>query len=473
MRILIGPFLGLMALITPVHGQQASAEDEGPICVGGGPGWRPSFNESRAIAAVPVPDSYRRMFESTEPCVEWRMGIERLVDWHLKFGSVESVTDALRYIEVSDLRSLPAPSAYMPQLRSAVVAAIPDLKRASELKQPPGLNYSVSYSFMQGSKKVTQLNELLRARENYVFFAQHYLRAAEEFVEPALLEKGEVYISAAVAAAEYLAPLESLPPVKGQLHFNLDQFETDDLKARAALLRAQISGSVTDLKQADAILKALEKAGDQRLAELAYSGGDSFCDITDGASQSEEIAAACRADDNIERRLPNLVVNRAQYEAIAAGFSAGQLEIGWPSWAARVDRLLAFDMHLYHALCCGASVDQYRWRLLNTRARFAVHFAIEPLGEGMTFGKNYDRPQAWLDALELLSQAEKLAPPYSAPARFTRIARQWLAVWNFGPVVFSGDELRIDPMQDAERRRFAEYLAASVASLGEKPEASR
>lgn len=473
MRILIGPFLGLMAFITPVHGQQASAEDEGPICVGGGPGWRPSFNESRAIAAVPVPDSYRRMFESTEPCVEWRMGIEGLVDWHLKFGSVESVTDALRYIEVSDQRLVPAPSAYMPQLRSAVVAAIPDLKRASELKQRPGLNYSVSYRFMQGSKKVTKLNELLRARENYVFFAQHYLRAAEEFVEPALLEKGEVYISAAVAAADYLAPLESLPPVKGQLHFNLDQFETDDLKARAALLRAQISGSVTDLKQADAILKALEKAGDQRLAELAYSGGDSFCDITDGASQSEEIAAACRTDDNIERRLPNLIVNRAQYEAIAAGFSARQVETGWPSWTARADRLLAFDAHLFHALCCGASVDEYRWRLLNTRARYAVRFATEPLSNEITFGKNYDRPQAWLDALERLSEAEKLAPPYSAPARFTRIARQWLAVWNSGPVVFSGNDLRIDTMQDAEKRRFAEYLAASVASLGEKPEASR
>lgn len=86
--------------------------------------------------------------------------------------------------------------------------------------------------------------------------------------------------------------------------------------------------------------------------------------------------------------------------------------------------------------------------------------------------KTWEKETAWRDTLALLQQAERLAPPYSAPARFTRIAEQWLSVWRSGQTLFAGNE-RVNPMQDPERRRFATYLTASLSGLDEQAATSR
>jgi hypothetical protein len=320
---------------------------------------------------------------------------------------------------------------------------------------------------------VSRLNELLRARNDYVFFARQYLRAAEEFVDPRLLGTAEIYISTANAVADFLAPLENKPPAQGQLHFNLDRPETDDFRARAALLRAQISGSDADLGQADTILKALERPTDTTLAGLVYSGGDDFCDISDGASGGETIEAACRADDDIDQRLPNLVIDRAQYDAIVAGVEGKQPDTAWSSWTALAERLLTLKALPDHGRCCGRSAGEDRLRLLMTRAAYGARSVAAMRGAATTWEEKDRRYRAWSDTLALLQQAERLAPPYAAPARFTRIAEQWLTIWKSGQVLFADRVERVDPMQDPERQRFAAYLTASLSGLGEQAAASR
>lgn len=475
MRVIVALVLGLMAISSSANAQSAAAKDidEGTICVGGSSGWLPSFNESRAIAIVPVPDSYRRMFESTEPCVKWRMGVEGIVDWHLGFGSTATVLAALGYIEQNNHPSVPPPAAYLQTLRAAFLSATPDLKRATAIKQPPGVSNSVIHSFMERSKAVSRLNELLRAREEYVFFARHYLRAAEEFTDSALLAKAEVYISIAKTTADFLAPLEDKPPIRGLVYFNLDPSETDDLHARAALLRARISGSTADLDEADRILKTLEQPSDVRLADLIYSGGDDLCDITNGVSGSDEIEAACRSDDDIEQRLPNLIINRAHYEAIAAGMGGKEAVTAWPSWTARAERLLAFEALPDRGLCCGRSVSEDKLRLLRTRAHYAARLAAKSFNSTTNFETNVEHQKARRNALALLSKALELAPPYAAPARFTQIAQQWLSLWNAGQAAVAGADERPARMQDAESQRFAAYLVAILNGLAEQREGPR
>lgn len=236
MRVFITLLLGSMVICSSAHAQKGPEKDEDePICVGGC-GWRATYDETSAIKTTPVPDSYRVVFESTDPCARWAMEKGGIVDWHFRFGSAATLSMALRYIERDSRRSIPAPTAYLPRLRRAFALAMPDLKRASALKQPPGLSFSVNYRFMENSKPVIRLNELLRARDEYVFLAGRYLRAAEEFVDPKLLGEAEIYLSTASTAADFLSPLEDEPSVQGLLNFNLQRYETDDLLARAALL---------------------------------------------------------------------------------------------------------------------------------------------------------------------------------------------------------------------------------------------
>jgi hypothetical protein len=465
MRVVIASLSGLIVLSPLAQAQKAPVKDtEEVICVSG-PRWHPTFRESTEIETVPVPASYRAMFESTEPCVKWATDLGGIVDWHLRFGSAASVSVALGYIERDKRRLIPAPDAYLPLLREAFYAAVSDLKRAAALKQPPGLSYSVSYKFMQQSKPVTRLNQLIRAREDYVFLALQYLRAAEEFTAPTLLAKAEPYISTADAAAGFLTPLESKPPVQGQLYFNLHRFKTDDLRARAALLRARISGSEADLDQADAILKAHERSTDKMLALLVYSGGDDFCDITDGASGSETIEASCRAEDDIEQRLSNLVINRAEYDAIFAGMKGAEPAIAWPSWTTLAERLLAFEALPDRGRCCGRSASEDRLRLLMTRADYGSRLIATMSATAGPEDEREERQRVWHDTLALLVQAERLAPPYAAPARFTRIAERWLKTWEAGPALFADYRDYRNPMRDPEKQRFAAYLTVSAESL--------
>ena len=123
-RVIISFLISLTVFSSPAHAQKApvKADSKDVICVGGR-SWRPTFAESRAIETTPVPESYRVMFGSTQPCVKWAMAWEGIVDWHLRFGSAASVSAALGYIKANG-RLVPPPATYLPLLRAAFAAEI-------------------------------------------------------------------------------------------------------------------------------------------------------------------------------------------------------------------------------------------------------------------------------------------------------------------------------------------------------------
>ena len=52
---------------------------------------------------------------------------------------------------------------------------------------------------MKTGDLLLRLQDVVRARESYIFLAQQYLRAAEEFGSLALLDKAALYLRPAVA----------------------------------------------------------------------------------------------------------------------------------------------------------------------------------------------------------------------------------------------------------------------------------
>jgi hypothetical protein len=438
---------GALLLADPAVG------DDQVICVGG-PAWRPSLLDSARIEAEPVPASYRALFESKAPCVRWALDEAKIVDWHLAFGNEQGITAALAYLERDHVRDIPPTGRYRAELDRAWRRALPDLRRASAKVQTPGLDYSVKHRFMAGSATVLRFNALADAREKYRFLAEQYLRAAEEFASAPLLEKAKPFLDATLEGTQLLESLENQAPAAGLLDFNLHRFRTDDLQMRAAILRARLSRSPSDVAEAERIVQSFERPLYRRLAETVSSGGDGFCEISDGWSQSEALRAACEADeDSIRDRLTNYWINRAMLDFVSGNRKARSDELAF--------RLLDLERSGEQGRCCyrRAEEDLLRLRLLSAEDH---RRRLEAGG-----AEDDDPTRSWRDALDDLSEAEKLAPVHSSPARFRRIALAWLEVWRRGETLSyaSGSSVSLNDMPD--HWRYALYLRRLLAGVPE------
>lgn len=466
MRLIIALAVGI-AVPSPEAFAQAVPDKGDPtdvICVGGH-AWQPAPAETPKIESSPVPESFRRRLESKGPCVRWEMRFDKgIIDWHLHFGSAESVAKALRYIEEND-PEIPSPEKYLPTLRRSLAAALPDLKRAAALKQPPSLSYSVSRRYIEQSKSITPLRKLLRVQDDYVFRATNFLRSAEEFSDPALLAKTEKYVETLDATAVLLAQVTDFPTMRETIDFV--QFDIDDVRARAALLRSQISESDADLARAETILNSQERPIDKALADSAYSGGDDFCDISDGVTNKEAIEEACH-DDEVDERVTTYAVNRAQYESLRAAIDGKQPEDYYSSWTYLAERLLALQSLPKLGRCCSRTADEDRLRLWMTRADQGARKIFKTPHSSADWKNGNGPVRLRYDTLSLLMQAERLAPPYSAPTRFTRIATQWLRVWKARPAETVEGDAGFNPVTDGEHARVAAYFTTVLHHLANR-----
>jgi hypothetical protein len=430
---------------TPDPAADANPEEQ-TICVGG-PDWHPSLDDARTIEATPVPASFRTLFESVQPCVRWAMSEHLIVDWHMRFGSERSIAAALTYLERDYMTSLPPPERHRGELERAWRAAGPDLTRAQAIGQPANLEYSPRYRFMERSRPIQRFNSLVEAREKYRFLAEQHLRAAEEFGSAALLARAEPYLLALAASESFLEPLEDLPPAASLLHFNLHNFRTDDLRMRAAVLRAQLSRSAADIAAAETLLGQMETSPLRRLAEAAYSGGEGFCDIGSDSNDAEALQQFCASDHAAAERAINFALSRAALDLLGAKPRHERMD----HTAVRLlERVRAHDT----SRCCYRSEDEdlLRLRLASAdfhRRRFAegIERADTDLGE-------------WWEAQAQLREAERLAPPHSAPARFKRIARQWLALSET-----AAGESHARQASTPQLVRYAAYLRHLLANL--------
>jgi hypothetical protein len=440
----------LLSLAAPGARTPDPAADVNPeeqtICVGG-PDWHPSLDDARTIEATPVPASFRTLFESVQPCVRWAMSEHLIVDWHIRFGSERSIAAALTYLERDYMRSLPPPARHRGELERAWRAASPDLTRAQTIQQPENLEYSPRYRFMERSRPIQRFNSLVEARGNYRFLAEQHLRAAEEFGSAALLARAEPYLLALAASESFLEPLEDIPPAAYLLHFNLHIFRTDDLRMRAAVLRAQLSRAAADIAAAEALLGQMETLPLRSLAEAAYSGGTGFCDIGSDSNDAEALQQFCAADDDAADRAINFAVNRAALDLLGA---RPRHEHMADTAVRLLERVRSHDT----SRCCYRSEDEDLLRLRLASADYHRRRFADGLERD---GTDY---AAWWEALAQLREAERLAPPHSAPARFERIARQWLALSET-----AAGEAHARQASTPQFLRYAAYLRHLLANL--------
>ena len=371
-----------------------------------------------------------------DPCARWALDKESIVNWHLRFGNERGVAAALAYVERDYVREAPAVERYTAELARAWREAQRDLGAARDVRQPDGVNYSAQALFVGASRTIQRLEALVGVRENFLFLARHYLRAAEEFGSLALLDKAALYLRPAVEGAAFLEPLERQPAAAGLLHFNLHIFRTDELRMREAVLRAHLARTPEDIARAGALLQSIERPLYRRLAETAFSGGDDFCDISDGWGGAEELREACGADDEMQDRVVNYWISRAVLAQVAPSGEGREDEL--------VMRLLQLEQLPDHGRCCYSDAvgDLRRLHLMRAdRQRRAF-------AEAAARGDPFEARERWHEALDELAKAERLAPAAEGPARFRRIAQAWLDLWALGAEVRPRPGETMPPLTD-------------------------
>jgi hypothetical protein len=431
----------LLGSTSAVSAQKADPPLPGTICVGGRQ-WHPTLEDNQAIESIPVPKSYSSLFESVAPCVRWALDETDLIDWHLEFGSVDSITAALAYLQRDYMRDAPDPASYPDMVRHAYRAASSDMLRVDELSG------SEWREFVDESGQIAKLRKTVELNDNYFFLAEQYLRAAEEFGDKRLLAKAQGYLAPLPVVREFLEPRSDDPRLKRDLHNDLKQAVfVDDLRMRAAVLSASLSPSRDHAREARKLLDEFDPPAFELALDRAYSGGDDFCDISEGWNRAEQVEAACKDVDEY----PLKVLFYAPSAARLALFDGG----GSISWA-QYRRVIDLIEKAKGDSCCRRYPRDDLFRLY--RAKAAYHLRrFDALGS--------DGRRDWFQALRALREANSLFPPDEAPARFARIASEWLALWEAGEAIPPHN--RNDPRatDDPALRRYAAFLRTVLPEI--------
>lgn len=443
-------FALLMASQSVAQETSPPADDEPTYfsCSGGG-GWGPSLSDIRDIATIPVPESFRRRFESADRCVSLVLDDRQLVDWHLGTGNERTVTRALAYLEVGRLRGLPPPDGLARALQRAWPAAGPDLVAARAIPTRYWEPAGARYRFMRASPSIRRLWALLDQLEAHIRLAEHYVRAAEEFGSAALLQRAERLLRPAVDATGYVGPLWRQSPADAALPFNPAASRVEDLQMRVAVLRARLTRSPADVARARQVVQSFERPIYRRAAELAFSGGPQYCDIAADMPGADEVRAACRDDEEFYERVTAYWSNRGLLEFDGGGASPTSMELA-------IEMLEREEGNSSIPRCCDRSPWEDRRRLLMARAddharRFGALAAADRV----------EALRAWSEALSDLEKAHWLVAPYNEPGRFRRIAEAWLSL--------SDRARQIDPaivdLPASGHRRVEAYLRHLLSGL--------
>jgi len=294
------------------------------------------------------------------------------------------------------------------------------------------------------------LSELLSFQREYLFLAEQYLRAAEEFGSSALLAKAVQYLDPSAEPLRFRDRLGEDESNSREAIRDTDDVQRIDFAMRSAILRAHLSESSAGQLPAQEIVRAYDRPIYRQFAESAFSGGEGFCDISSGASDAETLQSTCNADSEIEDMVVAYWTNRAALHLVTGAVDEWNDEFAV--------RLLEKEMAGNDGRCCRrrSSDDLLRLRLMRAdyHRRMITHSSSH----------DSDAEDHWGEALRELERAMQLAPAADAPQRFRRIAETWLQIWRQGETLGRvGD--RQPPTASPHLRRFATYLRRVVADL--------
>lgn len=353
-------WVSTMAIALSGPGALAQSADPAPedaqICVGVLNLWSGSLAETATIESQPVPDSYRAPFRGTA-CNSLHK--PALISWHLAFGSEASTSAALAFL-------------------------------SDELGGDARSSRTISRRIDAAS-----------------LLASEHLRAAEFHGSAEMLARAQAWLAVLANAVDTAARPEgeadrTLPPL------------LFDLKARALLLRARLSGRADDRAAARARLDIPEAALFSELGAAAYSDGG-FCPASDPADTSEPTPARrlCDSEPAVEWRTTDYLVNRARLALME----------DVPGRTPPRDVEMALGLLRHHAVDSPGG----RGILRPQDDRDAVAALLLRLAEWHARGGTDETEGA---ALHILTDAIRHAPADQNPGRFRQLATLYLRLWD-------------------------------------------
>ena len=414
----------------PPEEEEEEEEEEGQICISVGYGWEGSPTDVKQIKEIPVPKSYKT---GKGGACGGHLDATHLIRWHLRYGNEDTVQQALNFIEKRDGAS----DAISAQLDRDLTSALVELDREFEAegeREDSQLDISKPEklrSFVANTPSVRKLS-WIRINLNFYLLNQinFYLSAAEilgskrfatqarkvftqyEAIEKRLLPRRDggspdmdIYVSTAL---EYAQRGGSRGP-------DLSATEVD---LRLTVLEAQLTPSAETFDSARKALKRRYQPAYANAPEVAFSGGDDFCDLYEERFRNNwewEIAKACKEDGEF---IPN---------AIAYGYADAMLAILTDSNQRASGKWDWEDYVILHQKDMIYNSGQRNYltgddeRVINLKLALAdQHFVRSKAKEK----GQWSYEEAW----RLLAELSLLVNPTENPVRFRQIAERAIAV---------------------------------------------
>lgn len=394
--------------------------------------WSGSASDRRAIASAPVPESFQRQF-GWQGCQT--LDKPALLEWHLAFGTEQTSTAALAWLERQTLVEGPGVEEFARMAKA--------MKGASR---------------QEGS---TQANLVNAALDRLSFLADQYLRAAEFYHSPTLLAKAAPYVDAvrlglAALDSDRFGELSDQASEELQRRgwiersdHNLERWRA--LAIRFVIARAQRSLTPSDIAAADQSI--VRYAGKPPLADeltdvALEHGGDPCAEAT----SPSEVAAVCDRELNLPRRLATYWYHRALIDDLLDPKDKADRAFDGQAFtnAARLMALIDDGEHDHPASDPARRHDARAALFVSHAAALARRAAARRSTSG---DADYD----WYRALRTLIRAERLTSPVTQPGRFRQIGVQFGTICR----TLSVERCR----DDAQLGREYRYLTQDLAFL--------
>lgn len=458
----------LLALASLIAASPTSAQDgsdDDTICVGGTQ-WRATEEDRRAIETIAVPVEYRRLYDWTRPCQ--RLGFDRaaLINWHLSFGSERSLLAAFAWLEPFVASPNPTPERYARELPRLWADALRTIS-AARIPAENGPEQNRRVARLRRAPAVALAVASIETNRDFLFLAEQYVLAAEVYDSPDLLARGGTYLDALRVSLAVMFPEAMRDTGSFQADpygiLNPDDRAADtiqDIAIRAAILRARLSRRAEDILAADALVGRSRRPVYEAAARNARDRSGDYCDLEPSLDEPERQALqqACDAGIDLKRRTRTYWRNRAHLDLIKGADRIRYGEIR----ADRSDAMWNAEWLLRYDRIHDVTSPSLRFRPENRELFLLLialadhHLRLSRLDRSGDFSPESHFRQA----LDALVQAERVVPPFEAPARFRQVAEQFLRVWDAPP----------QPHEEwarasVENIRFAAYLRATLAAL--------
>ncbi|MEG3146461.1 hypothetical protein U1839_17550 [Sphingomonas sp. RT2P30] len=431
-------FIALVLVATPAAAKKLDEPQE-VICVTVKHLWAGNGEDVANIASAPVPESYRRTFLGGG-CGRFSLDEAGLIDWHLAFGDEASTTAALAFLAQhmgGAGGSLAGLDAKLLAARRAVQPDIDKVRRTIQRGGHGALETAMREFYLRPA--VVRLLALVDLHKDESFLATQYLRAAQFYGSPRLLEQARSHFVAVQAVWRAMGTLAFYDKARDGdvLRLQIDgrrQTDADDSDMAMAVTTAQLSGDELEIYRADARLRAHFQPAFETAAREGYRHGEELCDIGD-RDDLKDFAKTCSDDNEFEIEAANYWYRRAQLDLVTVRNVAGcPADVG-----ATTNMLDSFSAALLF-IDAKEKHNEGNWSLrrydAQSSAKAALYIARADtklrlaLCQPPNTSGSMSISQNLQEVLNDLVVAEALVPPSEAPSRFRQIGELYLKTYD-------------------------------------------